>query len=264
MRAESHPSTISHHEIVMGTVVTIDLYREAGVSPSGVLPFLAAAVRVLHDADKTFSTYKPASPLSRLRRGEITLGEAPLEVTEVLEACRGAREVSRGWFDPWCLPGGVDPTGYVKGWAAQRALDELRYAGLDGALVNAAGDIATFGAPSPHGVFRVGVTRPDAPLELACVVEVHGALATSGTYERGEHLVNPRHDRRGAAVASASVTGADLGLCDALATALCVGGEEVMGVLDAIEGYEGFIIGHDGARHATRHFPFAHRVRSDA
>ena len=105
MRAESHPSTISHHEIVMGTVVTIDLYRECGVSPSGVLPHLAAAVQVLHDADKVFSTWKAASPLSRLRRGEITLGEAPPEVTEVLEACRHAREVSHGWFDPCASPG---------------------------------------------------------------------------------------------------------------------------------------------------------------
>ena len=152
-----------------------------------------------------------------------------------------------------CLPGGVDPTGYVKGWAAQRALDELRYAGLDGAMVNAAGDIASFGASSPHGVFRVGVTRPDAPLELACVVELRGAIATSGTYERGEHLVNPRDARRAAAVASASVTGADLALCDALATALCVGGEDVMGLVESLEGYRG--VHRRARRRAARDAP---------
>ncbi|MDE3065135.1 MAG: FAD:protein FMN transferase, partial [Acidobacteriota bacterium] len=170
--SDARPSSVSHQEVVMGTVVTIDLYREAGVDPGAVLPHLARAVTVLHDADKVFSTWRATTPLSRLRRGEITLGEAPPEVTDVLEACRHARELSGGLFDPWALPGGVDPTGYVKGWAAERALDELRDAGLDGAMVNAAGDIASFGGPARSRLFRVGVVRPDAPLELACVVEL--------------------------------------------------------------------------------------------
>ena len=28
-----------------------------------------------------------------------------------------ARDASGGWFDPWAMPGGYDPTGLVKGWA---------------------------------------------------------------------------------------------------------------------------------------------------
>ena len=28
--------------------------------------------------------------------------------------------MSGGWFDPWAMPGGVDPTGLVKGWAVDR------------------------------------------------------------------------------------------------------------------------------------------------
>ena len=179
----------------------------------------------------------------------------------MLEACRGAREPPRGWFDPWCLPGGVDPTGYVKGWAAQRALDELRGAGLDGAMVNAAGDIASFGAPAPRRGVPRRRARPDAPARARLRRRGPRGARHVGHLRARRAPRQPRHDRRGAAVASASVTGADLGLADALATALCVGGEEVMAVLDAVEGYEGFIIGHDGARHATRHFPFAHRVR---
>ena len=63
---------------------------------------------------------EPAAP------GEIGLEEAPPEVAEVLELCRRAREASDGWFDPWAMPGGVDPTGLVKGWAVERALDELK------------------------------------------------------------------------------------------------------------------------------------------
>lgn len=248
----------------MGTVVTFDVYRRGGIDPTEFLAFLARAVDSLHHDDKVFSTWKPESAVNRLRRGEITLGEAPAEVTEVLEACRHAREVSGGWFDPWAMPGGVDPTGYVKGWAAQRALDELRGAGLDGAMVNAAGDIACFGVPEPGHVFRVGVVRPNAPLELACVVELRAAIATSGTYERGAHLVNPGSGEHRSAVASASVTGPDLGLADALATALCVAGAPVLSLIDGLANYEAFTIDERGALCSTAAFPFAHSGASRA
>ena len=77
---------------------------------------------LLHHADEVFSTWQPDSPISRLRSGQITDAQAPAEVAEVLERCAAARELSGGWFDPWAMPGGIDPTGFVKGWAAQRAL----------------------------------------------------------------------------------------------------------------------------------------------
>ena len=124
-RTIERPRAVHHRESVMGTVVTIDVYTKDGTIASGVSLGLARARAVLHRADAVFSTWKPHSPMSRLRRGEITCGEAPSEVTEVLERCAVAREVSGGWFDPWAMPGGVDPTGYVKGWAAQCALAEL-------------------------------------------------------------------------------------------------------------------------------------------
>ena len=87
---------------------------------------VARAQAELRWVDDVFSTWKPESPVSRLRRGEIRLEDAPPEVAEVLELCRRAREASDGWFDPWAMPGGVDPTGLVKGWAAQRALAHHR------------------------------------------------------------------------------------------------------------------------------------------
>ncbi len=248
----------------MGTVVTIDLFGARGIDPGAALGPVARAVEALHRADRVFSTWRDSSPISRLRRGEIGLGEAPPEVADVLDACRSARDLTEGWFDPWALPGGVDPTGLVKGWAAQRALDELRGAAIDGAMVNAAGDIACFGGPGPGRGFRVGVVRPDDRLGLAAVVDVAGAIATSGTYERGEHLVDPFTRARRAAAASATVTGPDLGLADALATALCAGGAEVLALLDGIDGYEGLTLGPEGARAATAGFPFATPVGASA
>jgi thiamine biosynthesis lipoprotein len=258
----SRPTTIQHREQVMGTVVTIDAFSDAGIEPTEYLAYLARALSALHRADKVFSTWKADSPVSRLRRGEITLGEAPPEVHEVLALCRTARDLSGGWFDPWSIPGGVDPTGYVKGWAAQVALGELEGAGLDGAMVNAAGDITSFGGPAAGEAFHVGIVNPDTPLQLACAVELRGALATSGTYERGEHLIDPHTRTPLVRVASASVTGPDLGLADALATAIAVGGDDVRTMIEGIDGYEAFTIGLDATWRWTTGFPFVQGAQS--
>ncbi len=245
-----------HREEVMGTFVTFDGYFLSAV-PHDAHGALEDAVGELHRIDRIFSTWKLESPVSRLRRGELGLGEAPDEVREVLDSCLTARRASGGWFDPWRLPGGVDPTGYVKGWAAQRALDRFQRPGMIGAVVNAAGDIATVGIPAPGQRFRLGVVDPADRRRLATVVEPPGAVATSGTYERGAHLVNPHTGSPQALVASATVTGPDLGLCDALATGLCVGGEDALPALDRLAGYEALLIPFHGAWKWSRGFPFA-------
>jgi FAD:protein FMN transferase len=244
-------------EDVMGTVVTIDVYSEQATGSSETSLGFAQARTILRQADAVFSTWKPDSPMSRLRRGEISGAEAPVEVGEVLELCATARELSGGWFDPWAMPGGVDPTGYVKGWAAQRALGALVSDGASGAMVNAAGDVASFGGPAPANSFRIGIVDPFAPRRLACVVELVGAIATSGSYERGEHLIDPQTRRPASRAASASVTGPDLGLADALATALVVAGKIGLTSIEAIDGYEGLVISFDGTWQWTDGFAFA-------
>jgi thiamine biosynthesis lipoprotein len=241
----------------MGTIVTIDVYTEPGVSPTDVGPQVARARAILQRADAVFSTWKDNSPMSQLRRGEITCEQVPPEVAEVLEHCTIAREISSGWFDPWAMPGGVDPTGYVKGWAAQRALAALASIEISGAIVNAAGDIASFGGPAPARPFRFGIANPSSPGNLAFVVEITNAIATSGTYERGNHLIDPHSGQPISRVASASVTGPDLGLADALATAIAVAGEDALTFVETLADYEALTVAFDGSSRWTTHFPFA-------
>ena len=250
------PQAIHHRENVMGTVVTIDVYPKDGTPDPEVSLHLARARAILHRADAVFSTWKVDSPISRLRRGEITCDQSPAEVVEVLALCATAREISGGWFDPWAMPGGVDPTGYVKGWAAQRALEALFSTEISGAIVNAAGDIASFGCPGLAEPFRIGIVDPFSRGHLTCVVKLAGAIATSGTYERGDHLIDPGSGRPTARVASATVSGPDLGLADALATALAVAGEPGLALIDALDGYEALVVTFDGASQWTKHFPF--------
>lgn len=241
----------------MGTVVTIDIFTVDAATDVDVSLGLARARAILHRADAVFSTWKPQSPMSRLRRGEISCEEAPGEVSEVLERCAVARELTGGWFDPWAMPGGVDPTGYVKGWAAQCALAALERSPVSGAMVNAAGDIATCGGGNAGSPFRIGIVDPFSPGRLGWVVALTGAIATSGSYEREDHLFDPRTGRPARGAVSASVTGPDLGLADALATALAVAGPAGLPMIDALAGYEALVVSCDGISRWTDAFPFA-------
>ena len=244
---------IRRAEPVMGTVVSIHV-RPGDVPEGDVYLAVAEARARLHRADAVFSTWKPNSPVSRLRRGEIGADALPADIADVLERCAEARRVSGGWFDPWAAPGGVDPTGLVKGWAAARALEALRECGVPAAMVNAGGDVALFGLRSPERAWRIGIQNPFDRATLATVVEPASAVATSGTYERGAHVFDPFNGQSAAAVASATVTGPDLGLADALATGLLAGGPAAVGAIEDLEGYEALLIGWDGALRPTDGF----------
>lgn len=246
---------IVHVEEVMGTVVSFEVHPgDAGAQAARLA--VAQACRLLHAADATFSTWDPRSPMSQLRRGEASLAAVPAEIPSVLALCRRAREMSKGWFDPWAMPGGLDPTGLVKGWAIEQALGVLRRAGIPAALVNGGGDLAAVGQPAGGGPWRVGIRHPWRPDALACVIGVDAAIATSGTYERGEHLTDPFTGRPAARTVSATVTGRDLAIVDALATALAAGGDEVLAVVAELEGYEGYLIRPDGSEESTEGMAF--------
>jgi thiamine biosynthesis lipoprotein len=124
-------------------------------------------------------------------------------------------------------------------------------------MVNAAGDIASFGRMPTGQPFRIGIADPAAPRRLAEIVELTGAVATSGSYERGAHLIDPHSGVPVVRAASASVTGPDLGLADALATGLAVAGPGGLAFVQAIAGYAGLTIDFDGTKRSTQGFPFA-------
>lgn len=244
---------LGHDEEVMGTVVSFAI-RPGPLGDGRARQVIAEACGSLHRDDRTFSTWMPASPMSRLRSGEIDLHCAGRDIAEVLDTCRTLKDLSRGWFDPWSAPGGVDPTGMVKGWSAERAAGILRSAGVPAGMVNAGGDVYTWGSPSPDRdePWRIGVRHPWRPDALAGILEVDATVATSGTYERGEHLWNPHAGGApSSAAVSATVTGPSLAVADALATALAVGGPPLLEVVDSLPGYEAWIIGPLGEESTT-------------
>jgi thiamine biosynthesis lipoprotein len=248
---------LTRAEPVMGTVVSFLVPR--GVArPAGVGAVLDAACADLHRIDAIFTTWDDASPVSRLRRGAAGLADMPPEVAEVLCLCRAARQASGGWFDPWAMPGGVDPTGLVKGWGVERAAGLLRQAGVAAAMVNGGGDVTVFGSPGPaQPYWRIGVRHPWRQDALAAVLLVAGAVATSASYERGCHLIDPATAAPASRAASATVTGPSLAVADALATALAVGGDDALTAIGEVEGYAGYLIRPDGTETSTPGIVFA-------
>ena len=205
---------VRHAEHVMGTVVSFDVPLSARHDRS-----LEAAVRWLHGVDRVFSPYRPDSDVSRLARAEITLDGCAPEVAEVLAACARVRDLSGGYFTT--SPGGrFDPSGYVKGWAVERAASLLSRAGSVDHLVNGGGDVQCAGGRAAGEPWRVGIADPFRPAALALVVAVSDcAVATSGTAERGAHIIDPFTGRPPSGLASLTVIGPSLALADAYATA---------------------------------------------
>jgi len=180
--------------------------------------------------DELFSTYKESSAVSQLRSGRMHIGDAPADVIEVTNLCTVARDLTDGAFDPWSVQGGFDPSGYVKGWAADRCADIAQEHGARHVQINCAGDLALRGGFNDAGAIKpwsIGISNPDNTQEIAHVVEIgDGAIATSGDYERGSHIHDPYTGMIAIGARSASVIGPDAGLCDALATALMVAGKD--------------------------------------
>ncbi len=185
----------------------------------------------LHKVDEVFSTYKSESDVSRIRKGKLEVADASDDVKEVWKLCEHARELTLGAFDPWKVDGGFDPSGLVKGWAAEVAAKMLVGAGVESVLINAAGDLVLRGGQiSEDGELKpwnVGISSPDNVNQIVKTLDVvDGSVATSGDYEKGAHIVDPHTGLIAIGARSASVVGPDGALCDALATALMVDGRE--------------------------------------
>jgi thiamine biosynthesis lipoprotein len=215
---------------VWGTILYIEA-SSTTVDRAAIDAAISDVKSFVIDVDNAFSTYKENSFVSCLRRGEIEIGQCPRDVQEVWDACQNAKYLSDGAFDPWAVAGGFDPSGYVKGWAADRAAEMLVAAGAVHVQVNAAGDVTVRGGnlldSGEFEPWKIGVVNPENKHEVVQVFELwDGAVATSGTYERGAHITDPFTGVIAIGAKSATVVGPDGGLADAMATALMVAGDE--------------------------------------
>jgi len=245
----------THVELVMGMAVSIDIRDE--VSDAA----LDEVLRWLHNVDNTFSTYKPESPISRFGTGEADLEEMSDEIIGVLALCEQLFEDTDGAFNAFVVPAPngsrFDPSGVVKGWSIERAAEILERHGAANFCINAGGDIAVRGHARPGEPWRIGIRHPDEPTKSAAVVAGADrlAIATSATYERGAHIIDPATGEPTADLASVTIVGPDLTYADAYATAVFVMGLDGLNWLaEHHPDYAAFVITRDDAALSTSNF----------
>ena len=240
-------------EHIMGLPIVVDVRDD---NDSG------AALEKLFDwlrwVDETFSTYKDDSEISRINRGELRREDAHPHVRHVLERCEELRQETAGYFDMNTPAGSIDPSGLVKGWAVDRAAAILDEAGLHNYAVSAGGDMRVRGRAVPELAWRIGIQHPLDTQQVAAVIETAAelAVATSGAYARGEHIVDPHTGRPPSGILSVTIVGRELATADAYATAAFAMGPDLAPHWTArLERYEAMTILADETVFKTGGFP---------
>jgi thiamine biosynthesis lipoprotein len=249
-------TAVQHHvELVMGMAVSIDV-RDP-VSPAAV----DDVVRWLHHVDATFSTYRADTPISRLGTGAATVEEMDDEVRSILLLCDELRVDTAGAFDAGAVPAPngsrLDPSGVVKGWSIERAAAILEGHGARNFCINGGGDVVIRGEARRGEPWRIGIRHPDLADKSAAVVRGSGrlAVATSATYERGAHIVDPATGDAVTGPASVTIVGPDLTYADAYATAVFVMGEPGLDWLTRHHpDYAGFLVTGERTAISTPNF----------
>jgi thiamine biosynthesis lipoprotein len=238
-------------EFVMGMPIVVDV-RDDGSEHA-----VDAVFGWLRFVDATFSTYRHDSEISRLNRGELALADADPSVREVLTRCDELHDETRRFFDVrFRGDGSVDPSGFVKGWSIDRAGAILDHAGARNYAINAGGDLILRGDDLPEAGWRVGIQHPQVPQAVAAVIEASDlAVATTGEYRRGRHVLDPRTGRPPSDVLSVTVAGPELGTADAYATAAFAMGAAGPHWTARLRGYEAMTVLADERVLSTPGFP---------
>jgi thiamine biosynthesis lipoprotein len=199
----------------------------------------------LRQVDAQFSTYKKDSELSQYRAGMIPASKLSQDMKTVMQDCARYSELTDGYFSAYFegSPTAVtapnrrsttaaryNPTGYVKGWAIARAGKLLESHSVHTYMINAGGDILA--RSQPHGQHSEGQSQPahmwtiglQHPTETHTVIgsvrAANIAVATSGTYVRGQHILDPHTHQPARGLLSVTVIGPDIIAADVYATTI--------------------------------------------
>lgn len=208
-----------------------------------------------HHIDERFSPFRSNSEVNQMNRGEITAKTASAEMKEVLKLSAQTKKETHGFFD--IVRGNtIDPSGLVKGWAIYNAAQKLAAQGFYNYYVEAGGDIQTAGVNEQHQAWRVGIRNPLQTNEIIKVVYLRGeGIATSGSYERGEHVYNPKQpSQKLTDVVSLSVIGPNIFEADRFATAAFAMGRDGLQFLEAQPGLEAYMVDQNGIAWMTSGF----------
>jgi len=145
--------------------------------------------------------------------------------------------------------------GIGKGYAANKAIKKMRELNIEGALVNASGDIKSWGRSLETEEWKVIIADPKYKGRgIATLLIENTSIVTSGNYEkyftnkgkRYSHIIDPRTGYPTTGIKSVTVVTSDAEIADALATAVFVLGlEEGLLLINRLKNTECLIIDDD-------------------
>lgn len=150
----------------------------------------------------------------------------------------------------------LDLGGIAKGYAIDKAIKILQFAGVKGAMVDIGGDLRCFGTPTdgkPH--WLIGLQDPNNEGKILLKLNMDDmAVATSGDYrrfvmiddEKHSHIINPKTADSAQDLSSVTILSPTAMAADALATAVTVlGNDKGIELIESIQNTEAIIISNN-------------------
>ncbi|RYG04464.1 MAG: FAD:protein FMN transferase [Chitinophagaceae bacterium] len=152
--------------------------------------------------------------------------------------------------------------GIGKGYAAEKARSLLKSTGVKAGIINASGDIATWGMRADGTPWTVGIAHPDvAGLPFSSLEVTESAVATSGNYEKYviidgkkySHTINPKTGLPVSGIKSVTIICSNAEIADALATPVTImGTKEGIELVNQLAGIECIIIDDNNKIHKSK------------
>ena len=149
-----------------------------------------------------------------------------------------------------------------KGYAADRAKQLLVEWGVLGGIINASGDMNTWGTKPDGSSWTIGIVNPMNNKKVFSWFSLeHNAVVTSGDYEkftqingrRYSHIIDPRTGIPSQGIVSCTVFAGKAELADAIATAIFVMGvESGLFLIDQLPNIEAILIDDSGIIHRSK------------
>lgn len=148
-----------------------------------------------------------------------------------------------------------------KGYAADKAKELLVSKQVVAGIINAGGDLSTWGTKASGEKWLIGIANPlnkDKIFSWLPIVE--SSVATSGNYEkfvtfkgkRYSHIIDPRTGYPSSGINSVSIFHQKAEMCDALATAIFIMGKEAgLSLINQLGGTEVIIVDDQNKMHKS-------------
>ncbi len=156
----------------------------------------------------------------------------------------------------------LDLGGIAKGYIADKAVEAMKSVGAEYGIISLGGNIRTFGEKPTGEKWRVGIRHPEGNNYFLTVSTQEGSVITSGAYQRKftqdgiayHHIIDPSTGKPSQSDAvSVTIIGSDGAVCDALSTAVFIGGSEYADKLyNRVSGFEYVILSNDNIVYASK------------